>query len=147
MTLKDLVCEVPDVTPPSGEIEEILRKCKRIAIVGISPKTFRDSNRVARYLLEKGYDVVPVNPGHREILGLPCFRNLREVPYPLDMIVLFLNPARVPPVVDQAIELRVPAIWMQLGVVHNPSARKAMEAGVWVVSNLCVMKEHARLSG
>jgi len=123
------------------EIVDILQKCRKIAIVGLSPKESRDSNRVARYLMGRGYEVVPVNPGQREILGKPCFKSLKDIPFGVDMANLFLNPSRVPPVVDEAIEIGVRAIWMQLGVVHNESAEKARRAGIQVVMNMCVMRE------
>jgi predicted CoA-binding protein len=139
-------CELPDYNPPSDEIMEILRKCRTIAVVGLSPKESRDSNRVAKYLMDQGYEVVPVNPGQREILGKPCFRTLGDIPFPIDMADLFLNPARVPPVVDQAIEIGVHAIWMQEGVAHNESAQKARKAGIPVVMNKCIKKEHMKMT-
>jgi len=138
-------CELPDYNPPSDEIIELLRKCRTIAVVGLSPKESRDSNRVAKYLMDQGYEIVPVNPGQREILGKPCFRSLRDIPFPIDMADLFLNPIRVPPVVDQAIDMGVHAIWMQEGVVHNESAQKAGKAGIKVVMNKCIMKEHMKM--
>lgn len=115
-------------------------------MVGLSPKESRDSNRVARYLMEQGYEVIPVNPGQKEILGKTCYRSLLDIPMEVDMADLFLNPTRVPPVVDQAIERAVRAIWMQLGIVHNMAARKAREAGIQVVMNRCIMQEHKRLA-
>lgn len=139
-------CELPDCNPPADEIIEILRKCRTIAVVGISPKEARDSNRVAKYLMDKGYEVVPVNPGQREILGKPCFKTLTDIPFPIDMADLFLNPTRVPLVVDQAIEIGVHAIWMQEGVVHNESAQKAGKAGITVVMNKCIKKEHMKMT-
>ena len=131
--------------PPAPEIARILRTCKTIAVVGLSPKQDRDSHRVARYLMEQGYDIVPVNPGQTEILGRPCYRALKDIPFPVDMADLFLSPARIPPVVDQAIEIGVKVIWMQLGIVHEAGARKAREAGIWVVMNRCTKQEHERL--
>jgi predicted CoA-binding protein len=101
---------------------------------------------VAAYLIAHGYEVVPVNPGQREILGKPCFKSLKDIPFPVDMANLFLNPARVPPVVDQAVEAGVRSIWMQIGVVHNECAGKARAAGMRVVMNLCIMREHMKLT-
>jgi predicted CoA-binding protein len=138
-------CELPDCNPPSEEIKGILRKCRTIAVVGISPKESRDSNRVAKYLMKQGYEIVPVNPGQREILEKPCFRTLSDIPFPIDMADLFLNPERVPVVVDQAIDMGVQVIWMQEGVVHNKAAQKAREKGIEVVMNKCVMKEHMKI--
>jgi predicted CoA-binding protein len=140
------LCEIPDSYPAADEVLEILRSCRTIAVVGLSPKPERDSHKVARYLMENGYTVVPVNPGQREILGRPCFRSLEDIPFPVDMADLFIHSARVAPVVDQAIEKGVRAVWMQLGVVHRDSAAKAKEAGIRVVMNLCIMQEHKRLA-
>ena len=139
-------CELPDSNPPSEEIKGILRKCRTIAVVGISPKESRDSNRVAKYLMNQGYEIVPVNPGQRKILEKPCFRTLSDIPFQMDMADLFLNPSRVPTVVDQAIDMGVQVIWMQEGVVHNKTAQKAREKGIEVVMNKCIMKEHMKMS-
>ncbi len=139
-------CELPDFNPPSDEIIEILRKCRTIAVVGISPKESRDSHRVAKYLMDQGYEIIPVNPGQREILGKPCFKTLKDIPFPIDMADLFLSPTRVPLVVDQAVEIGVHAVWMQEGVVHNESAQKARKAGIPVVMNKCIKKEHMKMT-
>jgi len=77
--MKTTQCEMPDYTPPSEEIGEIFKTSKRIAVVGLSPKPHRDSNRVAKYLLEKGYDVIPVNPGQEKILEKPCYKSLEDI--------------------------------------------------------------------
>lgn len=144
--MQNISCEIPDKNSPSKEIEAILQTCKTIAVVGLSPKESRDSNRVARYLMQHGYEVVPVNPGQKEILGKTCYRSLRDIPFQVDMADLFLNPTRVPPVVDQAIDMGVHAIWMQLGVIHNEAAEKAKQAGIRVVMNRCMMVEHKRIA-
>ena len=138
-------CEIPDYTPPSKEIEKIIQNAKRIAVVGLSPKPHRESNKVARYLLEQGYDMIPVNPGQTEILGRTCYRTLEDIPSDIDVANLFLNPNRIPPVVDQCIRIGVKTIWMQLGIVHNEAAQKAREAGLEVVMNRCIMVEHRNL--
>lgn len=134
--------EMPDDTPPPKEIEKILKNSKRVAVVGLSPKTSRDSNKVARYLLDAGYDIIPVNPGQQQILGETCYKALEDIPFAVDMANLFINPARVPPVVEQCIRMGVKTIWMQLGVVHNDAASKARAAGIAVVMNRCIMREH-----
>ena len=138
--MADAKCELPDCNPPSAEIIDILQQCRKIAIVGISTKESRDSNKVARYLIENGYEIVPVNPGQREILGNPCFKTLKDIPFPIDMADLFIHPTRVAAIVDQAIQIGVRVIWMQEGVVHNDSAFKARQAGIQVVMNMCIMK-------
>ena len=134
-----------DNSPPSDEIKKILQTTQKIAVVGLSPKEERDSNKVAKYLLERGYDIVPVNPGQKEILGKTCYKNLTDIPFPVDVVDLFLNPERVPPTVDQAIEIGAPILWMQMGVIHNEAAKKAKEAGMTVVMDRCIKDEHERL--
>ena len=144
--MKEIISELPDHAGPSEEIEEILKECRKIAVVGLSPKESRDSNKVARYLMGQGYEIVPVNPGQREILGKTCYRSLKDIPFQVDMADLFLNPTRVPQAVDQAIEIGVNAVWMQLGVIHNEAAEKLRQAGIRVVVDKCIMREHRRLS-
>lgn len=130
--------------PPSEDIINILEKSKKIAVVGLSPKEERDSNQVARYLMEHGYEVIPVNPGQKEILGQPCFRTLKDIPFPVDIVNLFLNPKRIPPVVDEALEIGAPVVWMQLEIVHREAAEKARQAGVTVIMNRCIKMEHEK---
>jgi len=144
--MKEIISELPDHIGPSEEIEAILRKCRKIAVVGLSPKEYRDSNRVARYLMEQGYEIVPINPGQREILGKTCYRSLKDIPFQVDMADLFLNPTRVPLAVDQAIKIGVNAVWMQLGVVHNEAAEKVRQVGIRVVMDRCIMVEHQRMT-
>lgn len=145
--IMQIECEMPQVEPPAHEIRKLLENAGTIAVVGCSPKPERDSHRVARYLIQQGFEVIPVNPGQKEILGRTCYRSLKEIPVPVDVADLFLNPKRVPRVVDEALEAGVKAIWMQLGVVHNESARKAMAQDVQVVMNRCIMVEHRKLKG
>jgi len=143
--MADQKCELPDFNPPSAQIINILQNYRKIAIVGISPKESRDSNRVARYLIKQGYEIIPVNPGQREILGIPCFKTLKDIPFRVDIADLFLNPTRVPAVVDQAIDIGVRVIWMQEGVVHNDAAARARTSGIQVIMNQCIMKEHRKM--
>ena len=143
--MKEIISELPDHAGPSEEIEEILRECRKIAVVGLSPKESRDSNKVARYLMKQGYEIIPINPGQREILGKTCYRSLKDIPFQVDMADLFLNPTRVPQAVDQAIEIGVNTVWMQLGVIHDEAAEKIRQAGIRVVVDRCIMKEHKRI--
>ncbi|HIC86111.1 MAG TPA: CoA-binding protein [Desulfobacterales bacterium] len=136
---------MPEYNPPDEEIVEILKKARKIAVVGLSSKEERDSNKVARYLLDQGYEVIPVNPGQKEILGLKCYKSLEDIPFDVDMADLFINPKKVSPIVEQAIEKKIPVIWMQLGVVNNEAARKARQAGAKVVMNRCVKIEHQNM--
>jgi predicted CoA-binding protein len=144
--MADINSQLTDHNPPSNEIATILERSKKIAVVGLSPKQERDSHRVAKYLLENGYEVVPVNPGQKEILGRECYKSLEEIPYPVDVADLFLNPARIPAVVDQAINKGVGVIWMQLGIIHHEAAQKATEAGITVVMDRCMKQEHEKIS-
>ena len=140
--MEDVLHSLTGLKPRPEEWSQILQQCKKIAVVGLSPKESRDSNKVARYLLKNGYDVVPVNPGQREILGRTCYKSLSDIPFQVDMANLFLNPARVPPVVDQAIKAGIKVVWMQLGVIHLDTAKKAREAGLQVIMDRCIMVEH-----
>ncbi len=134
-----------DTNPPADEIREILARSKTIAVVGLSPREDRDSHRVAKYLMAQGYDIVPVNPGQKKILGRSCFKSLRDIPFRIDMVDVFLNPARVPPIVDQVIEIGAPVLWMQRGIVHDKAAQKAHDAGITVIMDKCTKQEHEKL--
>ena len=139
--------ETPNDNPSSDKIKDILARSRVIAVVGLSPKKDRDSNKVAAYLIDQGYEIIPVNPGQREILSRKCYRSLNDIPFHVDLADLFLNPSRVPPVVDQAILKAVDVIWMQQGIVHNESAEKARGAGIQVVMDRCIKVEHEKLLG
>ena len=139
-------CELPEYNPPFEEVKAILENTKTEAVVGMSPKTERDSYKVARYLKNQGYRVVPVNPGQKEILGETCFPNLKAIPFPVDMVDIFRRPAAVPQIVDDAIAIGAKVVWMQLGIAHNESAKKALESGLSVVMNKCTKIEHMHLS-
>lgn len=143
--MNDVHCELPACNPPSQEIKEILSRYRTIAVVGLSPKEERDSNQVARYLMEQGYTIVPVNPGQKEILGKACFKTLKDIPFQVDVVDLFLNPARVPAAVDEAVEIGAKVVWMQLGIIHKEAAERAVEAGLRVVMNHCMKQEHEKL--
>ncbi len=145
--MENVLHTLTDSKSSSRELAQILQHCKKIAVVGLSPKDSRDSNKVAKYLLKHGYEVVPVNPGQKEILGQTCYRSLSEIPFQVDMANLFLNPARVPAVVDQAIEAGIKVVWMQLGVIHIDAAQKARKAGLNVVMDRCIMVEHRNWTG
>ncbi|MFO8090753.1 MAG: CoA-binding protein [Desulfatiglandaceae bacterium] len=138
-------CELPDCNPPEADIVRLLEQSHTIAVVGLSPKEQRDSNRVARYLIEQGYDVIPVNPGQENLLGRRCYRRVSEVPVKIDIVDCFISPSRIPQVVEEAVEVGAGTLWMQLGVVHNEAAARAREAGLQVVMNKCIMVEHKRL--
>ncbi len=138
-------CEFPSANASSSEIAEILRASKSIAVVGLSPKPERPSYGVSSYMQEQGYTVIPVNPGHPEILGKKSYKSLLDVPGDIDIVNIFREPSAVPEIVDQAIAKKAKVIWMQEGIVHNAAAEKARAAGLKVVMNKCIYKEHARL--
>lgn len=128
-------------------IRRILENHKVIAMVGLSPKEDRPSNVVARYLMARGYSVIPVNPGQREILGQPCYPDLKSIPVKVDMVDVFRNSADVPPIADDAIAIGAKSLWLQLGVIHPAAAEKAAAAGLDVVMDRCPKIEYARLIG
>jgi len=128
-------------------IRRILENHRVVALVGLSPKEDRPSNRVARYLLAHGYTVIPVNPGQREILGQTCYPGLKDIPVQVDMVDVFRNADDVPPVAADAIAIGAKSLWLQLGVVNPATAAKAAAAGLDVVMDRCTKIEHARLFG
>lgn len=121
----------------------ILREFRRIAVVGISDRPARDSHRVATYLQQVGYTIVPVNPGLREVLGVPCWPDLERAPKPIEVVDVFRRSELVPPIVDAAIRVGAKAVWMQDGVVHEAAAAKARAAGLLVVMDRCMYRDHA----
>ena len=138
-------CEIPEYNPPADKIRAILEKHNTVAVVGLSPKPERDSHKVARYLKENQYRIVPVNPGQKEILGEKCYPNLKAIPFPVDVVDIFRRPEAMPPVVDDAIEIGARVVWMQLGLAHNQAADKARKAGLEVVMNKCIKIEHMNM--
>ena len=126
-------------------LRHILTNYERVAIVGISSDSSKPSNRVARYLLDKGFEVVPVNPKYEDVLGRTCYPDLHAVPTSVDIVNLFQRSERVPPFVDAAIDIGARVVWMQLDIAHEESAEKARAAGLDVVMNRCVKIEYARL--
>jgi predicted CoA-binding protein len=135
------------LNPDEAAIASLLESSRRIAVVGLSPKPHRDSHRVARYLLEHGYQVVPVYPREEEILGQHVYRRLQDVPGEIDLVDVFRRSEELPGVVEDALAARAPALWFQLGCVHDEAARRAREAGLSVVMDRCIMVDHAALLG
>lgn len=138
-------CEFPKQNATSAEIADILRSSKIIAVIGLSPKPERPSHGVSAYMKSQGYTIIPVNPGHQELLGEKAYASLADVPGPVDIVDIFRDPAAVPEIVDQAIAKGAKVVWMQEGIVHNAAADKARAAGLKVVMNKCIYKEHAKL--
>jgi predicted CoA-binding protein len=133
----------PPVTPE--EIRAILENCRVVAVVGLSPKPERPSFRVAQYLKEHGYRIVPVNPGQKEILGENCYPRLADIPFPVDVVDIFRNLEAIPAIVDAAIAMGAKVVWMQQGLVEPASAQKARAAGLKVVMDRCLKIDHAQL--
>ncbi len=130
-----------------ANITDILGRTKTIAVVGLSPKEDRPSNRVARYMMNSGYTVIPVNPGQTEILGQKCYSSLALIKQPIDMINIFRKSADIPPIVDEILQLSpLPGVvWMQLGIINNEAASRAQAAGIDVIMDKCIKIEHEKL--
>ncbi len=129
----------------TAQIQELLARTRTIAVVGLSPKESRPSNLVARYLLDAGFTIIPVNPGQTEILGLPCYPDLRAIPTPVDLVDIFRRSEEVGPVVDEAIAMGAKAVWMQEGVVNEAAAARARGAGLAVIMDRCLKVDHQAL--
>jgi len=114
-------------------------------MVGLSPKTDKPSNRVANYLKEHGYRVIPVNPQHEEILGEKSYKSLSDIPDKVDVVDIFMRAENVVPVVEEAIKIKPKAIWLQLGIANDQAKAIAEKNGVDFLQNLCIKLEHARL--
>lgn len=125
----------------------ILRSYRNIAMVGLSANPFRPSHFAAIYMLAEGYNIIPVNPREKEILGRRCYPSLSDIPEPVEIVDIFRDPAAVPPIVEEAIAIGAKVVWMQLGVINHDAARRARDAGLEVVMDACVKIEHARFFG
>ena len=127
-----------------NEIETIQKifNMKTIAVVGLSPKEIRPSHGVARYLQSVGYKIVPVNPGHPEILGEKSYPTLRDIPFEVEVVDVFRRPEHVLPITEAAIEIGAKAIWFQDGVINNEAAKLAEDTGLLVVMDDCMLRQH-----
>lgn len=126
-------------------ISKILKESKTIAIVGLSPEPGRPSHRVAAYLKGKGgYKIIPVNPAVQSVLGEKSYPDLKAIPVKVDVVDIFRRPEFVQQIVEDAIKIGAKAVWMQEGIVHEEAARRARGAGLVVVMDRCMMKEHAK---
>ena len=128
-------------------IQEIVHNARTVAIVGLSPSELRASNFVGYYLRRHGYRVIPVNPNEELILGERVYPSLRDVPEHIDVVDVFRDPAAVPDIASEAVEVGAGALWLQFGVISPEGARLAREAGLDVVMDRCLKIEHARLLG
>ena len=139
------ICESGLIDPVSKTdlIGELLKNAPTIAVVGLSDSPMRTSNSVSKYMQSQGYKIIPVNPQIDASLGEKSYASLTDVPETIDLVNVFRRPEHVPEVVDEAIRLKLPAIWLQEGVVHEAAAKKARKAGIFVVMDRCIYKEHA----
>ncbi len=125
-------------------ITELLRQARVIAVVGLSSRRHRPSYGVAQYLQAAGYRIVPVNPKETEVLGERSYARLEEIPFSVDIVDIFRRPEFVPEIVASAIRIGARAVWMQEGVLHPEAAEIARQAGLRVIMNACILKEHVR---
>ena len=132
---------------PDNDIKDLLVSSKNIAVVGLSPKEKRPSNMVGRFLIEKGYHVIPVNPGQSEILGNTCYPDLLAIPEDVDIVNIFRRSEDTPPIVEQAVAIGAKAVWMQQGVVNQDAADRARKNGLMCIMDFCIKIEHERLIG
>jgi uncharacterized protein len=125
-------------------ISEILKSSKTIAFVGLSSRRFRPSYGVAEYMQSAGYRIVPVNPNETEVLGEKSYKRLEDVPMRVDLVDIFRRPEFVPEIVESAIRIGARGVWMQEGVMHPEAAERARRAGLFVVQDACILKEHIK---
>ncbi len=128
-------------------IRELLERSHTIAVVGLSRKRQRPSYGVAEYMQRVGYRIIPVNPNEAEVLGEKSYPNLTDIPEKVDIVDVFRRSEFVPEIVEEAIRIGAPAIWLQEGVIHEEAAARARDAGLFVVMDRCILKEHWRLLG
>jgi predicted CoA-binding protein len=126
----------------AGRIKRILEEAKTIAVIGASPKPWRDSGAIVRFLVKMGYTVFPVNPAYDEVSGRKCFPSLTSIAQPVDIVDIFRRSEEVPPIVDEAIRVGARTVWMQLGVIHPEAAAHAEKSGLEVIMDRCIKIEY-----
>jgi predicted CoA-binding protein len=135
------------VVDDTAGVRRILLRSRTLAVVGLSAQWHRPSYFAAKYMLDHGYRIIPVNPRYADVLGQRCYPDLRSIPEPVDIVDCFRKSAEIPPLADDAIAIGAKVLWMQLGIVNDDAARRASSAGLDVVMNRCVKIEHARILG
>jgi uncharacterized protein len=140
-------CRIGGSAASEEYAKTILDRSRTVAVVGISHKEERDSHKVAKYLKEHGYTVIPVNPKYKEVLGEKCYPDLKAVPEHIDVVDIFRNIEAIPGIVDEAVAVAANTVWMQRGLVHEGAAEKARSAGLSVVMDECMMEAHFRIIG
>ena len=145
--MSEFECELPQHHSTPDEVREILEKYRVVAVIGLSIKPERDSHKVASYLKEAGYEIIPIHPAQEQILGEKAYPKLTDVPPErgVEIVDIFRRPDRVMPHVEEAIAIGAKVVWFQEGIINNEAADRAREAGLQVVQNLCMLKEHKAL--
>ena len=133
--------------PTAYDRLSILSRYKNIAMVGLSENPYRPSHFAAIYMLSEGYNIIPVNPASKEILGRKCYASLSDIPEPVEIVDVFRKPSDVLPIAEEAIKIGAKVLWLQLGVINEEAAVRAQSAGLEVVMDRCVKIEHARFFG
>jgi len=128
-------------------LRRILKETRTIAVVGLSAHWYRPSHFAAKYMQDKGYRIIPVNPSYKEVLGERCYPDLASIGEPIDMVDCFRKPEDIVPIAREAVAIRAKVLWMQLGICNDEAARIALDAGLEVVMDRCVKIEHARILG
>jgi len=129
------------------DLKKLLEDVRSIAVVGISADPGKPSNRVASYLKQHGYHIIPVNPAAEEILDEKCYPDLKSITEPIDVVDVFRRPEFLPPIADEAVAVGAKVLWMQEGIRNEEAARTAEDAGLTVIQDACMLKEHSRLIG
>lgn len=132
---------------PIGTLRTVLQTCRSIAVVGLSAEWHRPSYFAAKYMQERGYRIIPVNPKYPEILGCRCYPDLASIPEPVDLVDVFRKPADTPAIAEQAVAIGARVLWLQLGVVNEDARRIAAQGGLTLIMDRCVKIEYARLFG
>lgn len=128
-----------------ADTAEILRKYRTIAVVGLSNNPMRPSYGVSEYMKRQGYRIIPVNPGHAQILGEKSYRTLEDIPEPVEIVNVFRRSELIPPVADSAIAIGAKVLWLQEGIHNEEAAEKVRAAGLEVIMNTCILKAHSRI--
>ena len=128
------------------DIRKILTEFRTIAVVGLSSDTFRPSNSVSAYMRKNGYKIIPVNPNESEVFGTKSYPDLNSIPEEFDLVNIFRRSEEAGKAVDEAISLGAKAVWLQEGVIDSKAAQRALDAGLMVVMDRCILKEHLRVN-
>jgi uncharacterized protein len=143
-SVEDSSAGAPAVPAAGDRVTQILRSSRTIAVVGLSSRKFRPSYGVSEYLQSAGYRIIPVNPHETEVLGEKSYARLEDVPEKVDIVDVFRRSQFVPEIVDSAIQIGARGVWMQEGVIHSEAAERARRAGLFVIMDACILKEHIK---